>query len=357
MVNSLLIEVIRSEANKAEKNRKLTPIQLNIIYENNWFQLLVPKEYGGGEMDLPTFALFMEELAIIDGSFAWNVNLGAGANMFAGYMDKDIAIQVFNNPKTCIAGSGAISGTAVKVGRNYTINGTWKYASGSAHANFFSLNAKLINDGKEDEGVFSSFIVPANGVEVLDTWKTTGLKATASNDFKVTSCVIPATYSFDLQKPSPNNKGLLYRFPFQILAEINMLVMSTGLAIRFLELMQEISIHKVIKEKEIKLSELPRFKKVLEKHESQFLRSREKVFTSLDTLWAKASLGHLISAAEQASFTQEVLHCAECSRKLVDALYPFMGMHTVFESSEINRVWRDFKTASQHNLILPIELF
>jgi hypothetical protein len=73
-------------------------------------------------------------------------------------------------------------------------------------------------------------------------------------------------------------------------------------------------------------------------------------------LWNKTLAEDLISAEDQGSFTQLVLQSAEHARRLVDALYPFMGMHTVFEVSEINRVWRDFKVASQHAAISPIRL-
>ena len=158
MINSSLIDAIREEAQEAERIGELSSRQLAIIYENRWFHLLVPKEYGGKEMDLPEFALLMEALANIDGSFAWNVNLGAGANMFAGYLDKKVAKDIFSDSETCIAGSGAISGTAKKEKDSYLINGYWKYASGSAQANFFSLNATLVDEKKE--GAFSSFIVP-----------------------------------------------------------------------------------------------------------------------------------------------------------------------------------------------------
>ncbi len=354
MINSSIIDTIREEAEEAERIKKLSPKQLAIIYENKWFHLLVPKEYGGKEMDLPEFALLMEELASIDGSFAWNVNLGAGANMFAGYLDKAVAKDIFSNPEACIAGSGAISGIAKKEREHYRIDGHWKYASGSTHANFFSLNAALVDE--KEEGAFSSFIVPRGAVEILDTWKTTGLRATASHDFKVEDFKISERYAFDLLKPSQNCTGVLYRFPFRLLAEINMLVVSLGLAKRFLELVKQVALHKTIREYEIGLSELPMYKKLIEKHEVEFLEARIKVFDLLHILWDKSVSGDLISLQEQNSFAQSVLQSAEQSRQLVDALYPFMGMHTVFESSELNRVWRDFKVASQHALISPIRI-
>jgi hypothetical protein len=41
------------------------------------------------------------------------------------------------------------------------------------------------------------------------------------------------------------------------------------------------------------------------------------------------------------------------SRQAVDELYPYCGLYAAHEGSEINRVWRDFHTASQHSLLLP----
>src|SRR5690554_1399413 len=192
-------ETLYRESLEAEKLGRLTDKQLDIIYQNKWFHLLIPKRLGGAEMPLPQFARTMERLAAIDGSFAWNVNLGAGANMFAGFMEQNVASEIFKSERTCVAGSGAVSGTAKIKDDGYTINGYWKYASGSAHANFFSLNAQLV-DSETDE--FASFLIPATEVKVIDTWKVFGMQATSSSDFQVSNVWVPKNYRFDLQKPS-----------------------------------------------------------------------------------------------------------------------------------------------------------
>src|SRR5690606_22361265 len=160
-------ELIRSESRTAEINGALTALQLDLIYANRWFYLLVPESLGGREMPLPGFARLMERLAYVDGSFAWNVNLGAGANMFAGFMDQEEAARIFKDPKACVAGSGARTGTARAVDQGFVIDGSWKYASGSAHATYFSLNAVLDGAGGE---AFRSFLVPASGVKICDSW-------------------------------------------------------------------------------------------------------------------------------------------------------------------------------------------
>jgi hypothetical protein len=41
------------------------------------------------------------------------------------------------------------------------------------------------------------------------------------------------------------------------------------------------------------------------------------------------------------------------SRHAVDALYPYCGLVAASADSAINRVWRDFHTASQHALLMP----
>ena len=327
---------IREEASTAEKQGRLTSKQLSIIYEKEWFHLLVPKTMGGAEMDLPQFARLMENLATIDGSFAWNVNLGAGANMFSGFMEPAFASELFESKKTCVAGSGAISGTAIKEADGYIINGAWKYASGSAHANLFSLNAKLDGDNGEK---YASFLVPASEVKILNTWNVFGMKATSSCDFIVEGVWVSDKYLFDLQTASPTTPTSLYRFPFMLLAKINMLVMTTGLAIRFCELMKDLAMKKLCKG--------------MEDVESPFIEKRKRTFDLLDEIWQKVDTDISVPDYLGADFSNSIAETAEASRQLVETLYPYAGMNVVFEGSEMSRVYRDFKVASQHGVLSP----
>jgi len=347
-------EIIQKEASTAEKSGRLTSNQLSIVYKNRWFHLLVPKQLEGEEMALPQFARLMESLAAIDGSFAWNVNLGAGANMFAGFMDQNTASDIFAGEQTCVAGSGAISGTAKRQNGGFVINGHWKYASGSAHANYFSLNAELIDSKAND---FASFLVPAMDVEVLDTWNVFGMKATSSCDFKVNNVWIPDGYSFDLQKPSPTVSSALYRFPFMLLAEINMLVIANGLAIHFHELILDLAKEKRLvrknKKESIKLFEHSTFKDALREVEPSFWEKRNATFNILDRIWKDVESENTISELLSSEFSKSIAESAKASRQLVDALYPFAGMKVIFEDNEISRVYRDFKVASQHALLSP----
>jgi len=50
--------------------------------------------------------------------------------------------------------------------------------------------------------------------------------------------------------------------------------------------------------------------------------------------------------------TKKSKDLAATSRRLVDELYPYCGLIAAKKSSELNRVWRDFHTASQHSLLI-----
>lgn len=329
-------DLLVKEALEADRRRGLTGVQLDYIYENELFHLLVPAKFGGAEMDLPGFAKLMEVYAKVDGNLAWVVNLGAGANMFAGFMDDEVAKEIFTDKRTCVAGSGAATGAARSKGDGFVINGEWKYASGSAHANWFSLNAVVDTQGK-----YKSFLVPREHVEILDTWKVNGMRATSSCNFKIVNAWVPADYQFDLQQVSDKTDSPLYRFPFKSLAEINMLVMLTGLSMSFTS--------KILGYCNQKAITIPRYNE----QANLVNANRDQVFVLLDELWRLTAAKLPIEEDLSNDFSVAVNRTAQLCREWVDRLYAYGGMKVIFEDNEVSRVYRDFKVASQHGLLFP----
>jgi len=47
------------------------------------------------------------------------------------------------------------------------------------------------------------------------------------------------------------------------------------------------------------------------------------------------------------------LALAAAARNAVDSVYPYCGLRAAQQDADINRVWRDFHTATQHGLLLP----
>jgi alkylation response protein AidB-like acyl-CoA dehydrogenase len=352
-------DTIRRNTFATEKNGRLHEEVLSLIYKNKLLQLLVPKFCGGLEWDLPNVVTLLEALAWADGNVGWCVNLGAGANMFAGYFSKNTAQSIFNSSQIWCAGSGAISGTAKKTSDGYIVSGYWKYASGSVHATHFTANAWLFNETNQyirenGERVFRSFIVPKENVTILDTWNVTGLKATSSNDFKVKEILVPEDHAFSLIKPLPFAKGPLYHFPFDVLAIVNMACMPTGIALHFIDLFRELLQQKKPLYTDMTLDKNEAVMSLLEETTNRFYIARRKMYETLEKAWVSYEKGNKADQHALDQLVQRSKAAAQMARNVIFKLYPSCGMNIIFSNSELNKVWRDMAVASQHYLLSPL---
>src|SRR4051812_48478875 len=99
MISADIKDKLYQQSSIAEQTGTLTAEQLDIIYKEKLFKIFVPKEYNGLELSLPEGLRIEEALATIDGSLGWTVTLCSGATMFIGYLDQDIAREIFADEK------------------------------------------------------------------------------------------------------------------------------------------------------------------------------------------------------------------------------------------------------------------
>jgi hypothetical protein len=77
------------------------------------------------------------------------------------------------------------------------------------------------------------------------------------------------------------------------------------------------------------------------------------VYAALDEAWLAATGQGRVTDAQAAALETFSIDWVGASRAAVDTLFPYCGLYAAREDSEINRVWRDFHTASQHALLMP----
>ncbi|MSP21689.1 MAG: hypothetical protein EXR66_01475 [Dehalococcoidia bacterium] len=97
------------------------------------------------------------------------------------------------------------------------LTGRWPFASGSTHATWFSAEAPVYDgDTKrlDDAGneVSLAYLLPRSDVTVHDTWFTTGLRGTASNDYSIDGAFVPESRAFHMFG-EPRHPRVLYRAP------------------------------------------------------------------------------------------------------------------------------------------------
>lgn len=348
-------QTIKDFSSQSEKEGQLHPEILKLIYSQNWFNIYVPKIYGGLEKPLPEILELEEALAKADGSTAWTVTLCSGAAWFAGFLDPQLAREIFSDPKACLAGSGASTGTAVKTQNGYLINGNWKYASGALHATHFTMNCLIKNpDGSpvlnsDNEELVLSFILDKKDVSIIPHWPSIGMVASGSHSFEVHNKEVAVNRSFAI------NESLIAGFkhlnyPFIQLAESTLAVNFLGMALHFTELAEDYFYKRsgferyTTQQKDFFEKELASQKKILN-------NIRKSFYDAVNLSWKQFIEKDSPEDAVLELVTKYSRELAHTSRKVVDTLYIYCGLEAAKHSSELNRVWRDIHTASQHSLM------
>lgn len=346
---------IRQYAGLAEELGELHPEVLELAYQQQWFKLFVPKQYGGPGKQLPEILRLEEALAEADGSLAWTVTLCSGAAWFAGFLDVDLAKELFADRKVCFAGSGAIGGTATATPHGYLVNGTWKYASGALHATVFTANCTLKNpDGTdvltpEGKPAVKSFIFKRSEVGILAGWSYFGLVATGSHAFEIENLIAPANRSFEINKAiQVADQG--FDYPFLQLAETTLAVNSLGMAKHFMELVEE-TFYARSGLKRYNETQVAYFDAELQRCKKELNDLREQFYSAFDLSWHQLLNDQTIDEVLLSKVSLLSRQLAHCARRTSDTLFPYCGLEAAKKETTINRIWRDIHTASQHALL------
>jgi alkylation response protein AidB-like acyl-CoA dehydrogenase len=314
----------------------------------------MPRAVGGGEWRLPDMVRLEEAIAQADGSCGWVVTLCAGAGWFAGFMSPAFASRLAATRDVCLAGSGASTGYADRDGDGWRLNGQWGHATGAPIASHFTLNAQLREGGlplldERGQARVRAFVVPASAVQVEpDTWHSIGLRASTSCAFVLSDVQARDEQAFDIAAERATAAGPLYRFPFEPLAFVTLAACVAGMARHFLALAQPLVERRI----PFLNAESSHAKRLRLKCQASLESARASFYEELESAWRRIEAGHCLDEAQAGRVNEASRALVKAAREGVDEVYPVCGLRAADPRSDINRVWRDFHTATQHGLWL-----
>lgn len=313
---------------------------LNWIAKENLWNIWIPKSYGGLEMSFSEGLNKLRFLSEIDGSLGWTITLCSGANFFFGNLRSDVANAIFINPKNpvCFGGSGGIFGTAEKKDNGYIISGTWKYATGAPYLTHFTLNAKILDAGKEvlDENgacLIRSFVISKDNVEIIKDWNSMGLKATATHSFKVKNKWVPEKFSFVYNKLHHNHP--IFKINFAVFADLTLWVNYLGIAVQFYKEAQN-----VIKENTTLLDKLLA---IITKSDAEIQQYALQIENHIYS-------DKLIPETWMNKIHKEASNSVKALSNAIIKVYPFLGIEACKQNSRLHYVFKDYFTATQHHI-------
>lgn len=176
-----LVPFLRSNAERCEQEGKLPVDNVRALEEAGLLRLTLPRRFGGYEADTRTKVEVYSELGRGCSSTAWVSGLWSDGTLFASLLPDHVQDEVFANPDVRITVSFPFGGTvAISDGDGgYRLSGRWPFNTGCAHAKYAIRSAVI--DPESDAPGFGMFLVPYEGMTIVDDWQVSGLCGTGSN--------------------------------------------------------------------------------------------------------------------------------------------------------------------------------
>jgi len=209
---------IRAAAKEIELGRRLPLHIVREMQRAGVFRMSMPRAWGGSELDLLSQLEVIETLSRADASVGWCAMIGTDGGYATAFIDQAVAREMYPDVDMVTAITFAPPGRAVKTRDGFTVNGRWPFASGCQHASWF-VGHFAVFDGDsprlDRNGLPETRFgfLPAEECEIIDTWKTNGLRGSGSHDWTVRDCFIPEARTFNLAAPTIYRQGPLYQLP------------------------------------------------------------------------------------------------------------------------------------------------
>ena len=206
-----LIPFLRQHGAANDSATKLVPEVLNALHENGLFRYIQPRVWGGMELDFVAYFDVPEMLGRGDASSAWVVaNLGShhrGLALWPKLAQEEIW---GSNPEMLIAsGIAFLQGSARRVDGGIELSGKWGFSSGVDHSGWEQL-ACIVKDDSGKPIDWCMCQVPRPQFEVIDDWQTLGMRGSGSRTVSCKDVFVPdhRVISMHVANPAHEFPGL-----------------------------------------------------------------------------------------------------------------------------------------------------
>ena len=152
-----LAPAIARRSPEIEEARRLPPDLVEQLASIGFFRMLLPRRWGGLEIDFPKSVEILAELSAADGSVGWTSMIGCETpQLFALLPEATFDAIYADGPDVIVGGAFAPRGTAEAIDDGerggYRVSGRWSFASGCQHARWLFGNCVVTSGGQPAPG-------------------------------------------------------------------------------------------------------------------------------------------------------------------------------------------------------------
>jgi indole-3-acetate monooxygenase len=355
-----LAEQIRAASGEIEQGRRIPPSMAAAMKDAGVFGMAMPRVWGGPELDPLTQFRVIEALAMADGSVGWCAMIGSDGGYITAFLDQGVARAMYPDILVATGAAATTTGQAVRVPGGYRVSGRFPFVSGCQHCEWVWLGCIVVDNGVpwvDGNGVPETrqCLLRLSQCEILDTWHTTGLRGTGSNDVVVRDEFAPEECTFSFQDPELIKRpGALYAFPFLFIAKgaapalgiarhaIDAVIESAaGKPARRYTVGERIEAPKVLRD-DVYVQE------AVGRAETLLAAARAYYFQVMGELWAALVEDKQLSDRQLALFTSAYPHVVGVCVEVVQFVYKAAGGAAVYQKGPLDRCLRDVLTMNQH---------
>lgn len=352
--------VIEQHREDGERDRQLSREVVSAMKEAGLFKLWMPREFGGEELDLPSFLSVIEQVSTADAAAGWVLANMAGNNMQSAFMPREGANDIYSSdPSAPTGGAFAPRGRAIPVEGGYRITGRWPLVSGCQYAGWLSMGA-LIFDGDAPRmgphGVpdLKMFAVPISECQILDTWYATGMRGTGSTDVSVNDAFVPESRTFSTLTEPPKYPAPVYRLGLLALFSCALTSVGLGIARSAIDSFVELAKGKTPTLSQSTLGGRPVVHAEVARAEAKLQSARAFLFEVANEMMAVAEAGGQVSDDLEARRRLACVNSAASCEEAVDAMFRLGGSTSIYSGHRLEQCLRDIHVMNQHLVVSPV---
>jgi len=350
-----LAPLLAQSAPAIERDRRLPPALLDALHEARLFRMLLPKPFGGDEVDPVTFVQVIEAVAKTDASTAWCLCQNSVCAMVAAFLPEEAAQEIYgSDPRAVLAWGPGPGARAVAVPGGYRASGTFAFASGSRHATWLGADCTIVEPdgtprpGPDGKPLGRTLLFPANQVEMTDIWDVIGLRGTASDGYTLNDLFIPEAFTVQRDDIAERRyRKPLYTVPTRAFYACGFACVGLGIARSMLDAFVALTQEKTPRGYKSKLRENAATQTEVAEAEARLRSARMYVLGTFGEVWAEVERIDRITMEQRMAIRLASSFANHEATEIADIAYHAAGATAIFTSNAFERRFRDIHTVAQ----------
>lgn len=337
-----LLPEIRGRSDQAEAERTTPAESIDALRAAGLFGIATPRRFGGSGLGFGAMVEVAAAIAGACGSTGWVYGVLTGHNWMVGLFPEAAQAEVFADPRALTASVFRMGGRTVPVDGGYRMtDGEGRFCSGIDHSDWVVLG----NAVQRPEGPEPRFLlVPRQDVEIVDDWFTAGMRGTGSKSIRVKDAFIPehrTVLTADLMR------GAGGAAPFPVAQPLSLIGPVLGMAQAALEAARESLGRKLASMSPEQAGEQGALFARVAKASAEIDAAAALVLAGVRRLDESTDPAAL-DALERSRLQRNYAFAAQQCRAAVTSLFEAGGGSGIYDSSRLQRIWRDVSSASAH---------